>query len=184
MAGSPARFQPEDDRWAIGMKLKLLSVFDETIVGTVFSFDSSNQAVVLEEDTADGKKTIRVLKAAFIKTVEALSKPELQAKLEHLPPVSLDKIAARERRSLQELQAKIDRIGVGVSEEAQAIFDALCFKGYPCYWNKTTIIVMGNIRIEEPYTPEFCTGGHKTSEVERLRKVLDGIMSQLNAAKK
>ncbi|KAL9251195.1 hypothetical protein AKJ16_DCAP00139 [Drosera capensis] len=61
-----------------------------------------------------------------------------------------------------------ERIGVGVTEEAQNIFDALL----PVRWDKTVIVVMNEVRVSSPYLPESVSGGTAAAN-ERVKKVLE-----------
>ena len=74
---------------------------------------------------------------------------------------------------LQLAEAAGARVGVGVTKEAQSIFDALS-KTMPCTWVDKTIIVMDVVWVQPPYTIESCAAkseGNK-SALERVQKVL------------
>jgi hypothetical protein len=86
------------------------------------------------------------------------------------------------------------KLGQDVTIEAQDIFDALS-KTYPCAWDGSNIIVLGEVRIEPPYTTEKVTaessrgpepsGGKSIGDtVERVKKVLEGERKKMNAAGK
>ena len=72
------------------------------------------------------------------------------------------------------------RIGVGVSAEAQSLFDALS-KTLPVRWADTSIAVMDTVTIRPPYTPEACVGG-SALELERVQVVLANERQRLTAA--
>ncbi|OEL20964.1 hypothetical protein BAE44_0018023 [Dichanthelium oligosanthes] len=78
-------------------------------------------------------------------------------------------------------QAEIEaeRIGVGVTPEAQSIFDALS-KTLPVQWDKTDIVVMKEVRVRSPYLPENVSGGTAAAN-ERVKKVIDFERKRLNA---
>jgi hypothetical protein len=83
--------------------------------------------------------------------------------------LNLAKVQARESKALRHWAEEIRRIGVGVTAEAQQIFDAL-IRTLPCEWDGEVIVVMdGDVRISSPYGPDQCVG---TSAVEHVRKVL------------
>uniref|UniRef100_M8BN98 AD domain-containing protein n=1 Tax=Aegilops tauschii TaxID=37682 RepID=M8BN98_AEGTA len=71
----------------------------------------------------------------------------------------------------QARQAEIEaeRIGVGVTPEAQRLFDALS-KTLPVHWDKTDIVVMKEVRVCSPYLPENVSGGTSAAN-ERVKKV-------------
>lgn len=60
---------------------------------------------------------------------------------------------------------------MGVTPEAQSLFDALS-KTLPVRWDKTTIVVMNDVRVSSPYHPESVSGGTPAAN-ERVRKVVE-----------
>ena len=78
--------------------------------------------------------------------------------------------AKRLEDAVRAAEAEAERTGVGVTREAQALFDALS-RTYPCRWRDTAIQVMEVVLIRPPYTAESCEGGNAT-ELERVQMVL------------
>lgn len=70
------------------------------------------------------KKSYRIIKTSFIKDLKYLSKGEHVEKLD-LPPVNIRRIRTMEEGALKKMQEEAARIGVGVTTEAQEIFNAL-----------------------------------------------------------
>ncbi|KAL5552950.1 hypothetical protein UlMin_040351, partial [Ulmus minor] len=68
-------------------------------------------------------------------------------------------------------EVEAERIGVGVTSEAQSIFDALS-KTLPVRWDKTTIVVMNEVRVSSPYLPESVSGGTPVAN-DRVKKVIE-----------
>ncbi|CAO1620332.1 unnamed protein product [Parajaminaea phylloscopi] len=56
----------------------------------------------------------------------------------------------REAAATKEAQLRASRIGVGVSEEGQEVFEALS-KTLPCRWHEKHIIIMDEVTLSEPY---------------------------------
>jgi len=79
---------------------------------------------------------------------------------------------------LRSLREEAARIGVGVSEEAQEIFNALA-KTLPCKWKQDSIVVFDEIVIAKPYGPENISGENSTM-LDRVKKVLEGERRRLN----
>lgn len=62
-------------------------------------------------------------------------------------------------------------IGVGVTQEAQDIFDALA-RTLPCRWRDRDIVVMDEVVIAAPYASCAGVAGGDPRAVERVQKVL------------
>jgi len=78
-----------------------------------------------------------------------------------------------------------------VTRQAQALFDAISktcagrlmprsashpprTRSHPCVWRGTSIVVMEDVVISAPYTPDSCVGGSAAAN-ERMRAVLAGL---------
>nr|GMD95823.1 protein LSM12 homolog [Ipomoea batatas] len=83
--------------------------------------------------------------------------------------LDLDTLKAREDSAIRQAELDAERFGVGVTAEAQSIFDALA-KTHPVRWDKTVIVVMNEVRVSSPYLPESVKGGTPAAN-ERVRKV-------------
>eukprot|EP00959_Pyramimonas_sp_CCMP1952_P436558 9141705-Pyramimonas_sp.AAC.1 len=113
-----------------------------------------------------------------------------------LPPIDPARCQAREAVAIKSAEDEAKKIGINVSDLAQEIFDALsktyvpkilprfafgssspnaCIVVFrcrlPCRWADKSIIVMDEVKIDEPYTPECCKGSKDTS-LSRVRKVV------------
>lgn len=183
-AGPPSVAAPADlssfGESFIGAKVTLRTLLGEEIVGELFAFDKATNCVVIQEKGADKKAGIvRILKANFIKeVVEAEERPadvDLDLKL---PPIDTARCQAREAAALKQAEEDVKKIGIGVSDEAQDIFDALS-KTLPCKWAEKVIVVMDEVRIEEPYTVEACKGANEMA-LGRVRKVLEGEKARIS----
>jgi len=74
------------------------------------------------------------------------------------------------------------KVGVGVTKEAQSIFDCLS-KTMPCVWSGKAIVVMESVTIEPPYTVDnVCpvSGTAGTGALERIKKVLAAERQRLS----
>ncbi|KAL8512738.1 hypothetical protein ACS0TY_019028 [Phlomoides rotata] len=85
--------------------------------------------------------------------------------------LDLNTLQAREETAIRQAVTEAERIGVGVTPEAQNIFDALS-KTLPVRWDRTTIVVINEVRVSSPYLPESVSGGTPAAN-ERVRKVLE-----------
>ncbi|CAO2841815.1 unnamed protein product [Amaranthus hypochondriacus] len=160
-----------NEGFAVGCVLAIKTTLGEEFEATVITFDRLSNILVLQEGSKSGsRKNIRLLKANYIKEFTFLHQVEdpLDIKSCYLDLASLQ---AREEAAIRQAEVEAERIGVGVTTEAQSIFDALS-KTLPVHWDKTVIVVMDQVRVSSPYNPESVTGGTPAAN-DRVRKVLE-----------
>ncbi|KAL2519505.1 RNA-processing [Abeliophyllum distichum] len=147
--------------------------------------NSKPNSLTLDRKIQDGvksgpgsKRNIRLLKANYVKEFAFMVQGE-----DPLDPnkcfLDLNTLQAREDSAIRQAEAEAERIGVGVSAEGQSIFDALA-KTLPVHWDKTTIVVMNEVRVSPPYLPESVKGGTPSAN-DRVRKVLELERKRLQA---
>lgn len=74
----------------------------------------------------------------------------------HISPINLQNILARENAAVKAQLERFATRGVGVTKEAQEVFDALN-RTMQCRWQgKTIVVVDAMVAVEEPYLPENC----------------------------
>eukprot|EP01117_Protostelium_nocturnum_P005609 TRINITY_DN2022_c2_g1_i4.p1 TRINITY_DN2022_c2_g1~~TRINITY_DN2022_c2_g1_i4.p1 ORF type:complete len:179 (-),score=26.09 TRINITY_DN2022_c2_g1_i4:273-809(-) len=158
----------------LGSKIRIKTLDDEGIDGEIFSYDNNTGCVALSISHSHTtlKKTFRIIKTSFIKEIQFLEKKgSLQTEL-NLPPINVQKIRSKEDAAIRQTREEVARIGVGVSKEAQDIFNALS-KTLPCRWHTDTIVVLDEVLIKNPYGVENCQGSNSYM-LERVKKVLEG----------
>jgi len=171
--------------WVVGVRVRVTTILDDTIVGTIFSYDPLTSTLALQHSAQD----FRILKVSFLKDVVALSgkkaassdQPFTNAEPK-IGPVNLAAIQARERDVHRQESAGLERRGVGVSKEAQEIFDALS-RTMPCRWHEKNIIVLDQVIITEPYSLENCRSKDQNA-MNRVKKVLEGERRKLESARR
>ncbi|CAG8821582.1 7318_t:CDS:2, partial [Racocetra persica] len=100
------------------------------------------------------KYDFRILKINFLKDVIQLPNRKSSAD-------------AKELQSVKDTQVALAKIGVGVTQEAQDIFDAMSKT-----WHKESIIVLDEVIINPPYDIENCKANIGSAELlARVRKV-------------
>ncbi|EXB82642.1 hypothetical protein L484_027823 [Morus notabilis] len=124
------------------------------------------------------RRNIRLLKANYIKEFSLLGHAEdpLDVKKCFL---DLNTLQAREESAIRQAETDAERIGVGVTSQAQSIFDALS-KTLPVRWDKTVIVVMNEVRVSSPYLPESVRGGTPAAN-DRVKKVIEFERKRLQA---
>lgn len=165
----------------IGLVVKVKTTFGDEYEGEMFGYDTNSNCIILQEPEDMPNRSYRVLMLPFVENVQVLSVPSADVMQEALqkqfPAINMRKLAAREQQALQKAHENMLRIGVGVSPEAQTIFNALS-RTLPCRWDKTTIIVMDEVRIQAPYTVETCSGGQQNT-LQQVKRVLEGERKKL-----
>jgi hypothetical protein len=93
-----------------------------------------------------------------------------------LPSISLSAVDEIDRRAVEYFSSMKANFGVGVSQEAQEIYDSLA-KTMPCSWDGN-VICCYRVRIKAPYTVDSCEGSDE-NELVRVKKVLEGERAKL-----
>uniref|UniRef100_A0A0D9VKW0 AD domain-containing protein n=1 Tax=Leersia perrieri TaxID=77586 RepID=A0A0D9VKW0_9ORYZ len=158
------------DEFAIGVLISVKTTLGEEFEGQIVSFDRpTNLLEGVGRAERGERRNVRVLKANYIREFSVVGRAN-----DPLDPagcvLDLSAIHAREEAALRQAEIDAERIGVGVTPEAQSIFDALS-KTLPVQWDKTDIVVMKEVRVCNPYLPENVSGGTSAAN-ERVKKVV------------
>lgn len=162
---------------AAGCSVTLVTTLGEEISGTIFAFDQQTNCLLLQQEGShSGVSTLRFLKTNYVKEVTSATKPDgpVESKL---PYVDLQRAREREEKALKQAEVNASKIGLGVTKEAQAIFDALS-KTMPCRWEDKTIIVLEEVSISPPYVECKASEEHKLT-LDRVRMVLQAERTRL-----
>lgn len=159
------------DDFSVGSFFSIKTTLGDEFQGQVITFDRPSNILVLQEGSKPGpRRNIRLLKANYIREFSFLGHGEDPLDLKNCY-LDLNTLRAREELAIRQAEAEAERIGVGVTSEAQSIFDALS-KTLPVRWDKTVIVVMNEVRVSSPYLPESVSGGTPAAN-ERVKKVLE-----------
>jgi len=161
------------DEFVVGCKLSVKTTFGDEFECQVITFDRPSNLLLLQEGIkpeTGPRRNIRLLKAEYIKEFSYLGQGE-----DPLDPqkcyLDLNTLRAREDTAIRQAEMEAERIGVGVTPEAQNLYDALS-KTLPVRWDKTVIVVMNEVRVSAPYLPQSVSGGTPAAN-DRVRKVLE-----------
>ncbi|XP_078438436.1 RNA-processing, Lsm domain-containing protein [Wolffia australiana] len=166
---------------AVGCILSIKTTLGDEFEGQMIAFDRPSNILVIQEGTnfkPDNRCNIRLLKANYIKEFSLLGRADDPLDLSKCF-LDLASIQAREDAAIRQAEIEAERIGVGVTAEAQNIFEALS-KTLPIRWEKTDIIVMNEVRVSSPYLPENVVGGTPAAN-DRVKKVLEFERRRLRA---
>lgn len=157
------------------VRVKLIEGEGEASIleGHVFSYDPKLNILILVESSHHTtlKRSFRLVDTTLIKEFFVLSAkdhPPAFSLKDNLPSVDLQRIRSKETTLIHSLQEEASFIGVGVSREAQELFNALR-KMYPCKWQEKTIVIAEELSIPPPY--DNVQGGNPVM-AERVRKVV------------
>ncbi|XP_021908663.1 protein LSM12 homolog [Carica papaya] len=165
--------------FAVGCLLSIKTTLGDEFQAQVIAFDRHSNILVLQEGSKSGpRRNIRLLKANYIQEFSYLGHAEDPLDISKCY-LDLNSLQAREELAVRQAEAEAERIGVGVTTEAQNIFDALS-KTLPVRWDKTVIVVMNEVRVSSPYLPESVSGGTPSAN-DRVRKMLEFERKRLQA---
>ncbi|RPB10385.1 hypothetical protein P167DRAFT_252154 [Morchella conica CCBAS932] len=180
--------------WAIGLRVRVLTIIDDTYEGTIYSYDPLTSTLTLAQNPTSSAPNspadYRILKVSFLKDVTVLGNPNKQQRSNtpftnaepKIGPVNLNMLGGKEKDTARSEAARVANIGVGVTAEAQEIYDALS-RLMPCRWHEKQIIVSENVIIDEPYTLDRVKSSDKNA-LNRVKKVLDGERKKIETARR
>ncbi|KAI9028537.1 anticodon-binding domain-containing protein [Hyaloraphidium curvatum] len=185
---------------------------DVAVEGQIFAYDETTNCVVLQSPAAardapngqSGRQGVRLgkfdfhfLKISAVKDVVPISPPaggpaaspaspssaaDPASELVPVGNLNIDKVIQRENAAVRLERERLARIGVGVTKEAQHIFDALA-KTMPCAWSGEIIVVLEQVAVAPPYGVDHVRPikGAEASKntLERVKLVLTKEKSRL-----
>ncbi|KAK9240200.1 anticodon-binding domain-containing protein [Lipomyces kononenkoae] len=196
---------PSSIDWVLGLKVKIVTTLDDIIVGRVYAYCTlTNTLTVMEDDAPTGGKpdvkNYRILKVSFIKDIAVLDKkPEdtteddtalaanrnaglfLKA-TPHIGPVNISSAMQKVNSAARAAGQVLAQRGVGVSKDAQDLFDALA-KTLPVRWLDKSILVLEEVKVDPPYTSEACSAKTDSPALARVMKVVEGERRRLETLK-
>ncbi|KAJ2368550.1 hypothetical protein IW150_005381, partial [Coemansia sp. RSA 2607] len=189
----------------VDTQIRVTLVNDQVVEGVLFTYDvySGVLALISEEDPKAGASQqqpqqsqsngspsinnghqqslaarVHLIKAGNVKDVQVTSRSS-SIVIPEIGPVAVSTMEARKQRSLAQAQERASRIGVGVTDDAQSIFEALS-RTLPCRWDQNKIVVLDEVVIDSPYGAENCREITSASfTLQRVKKVLQGELLRI-----
>jgi len=176
--------------WALGLRVRLTTILDDHITGTVYAYDAHTSTVSVitsASPTGPGPHDVRIIKVSFLKDVAVVAAAAQPRKgfagaEPKIGRVGVGAPSGREAVAHAEEQKRLARVGKGVTREGQDIFDALS-RTMPCRWHEKQIVVLDSVMISEPYGLAEVKGNDRKA-VDRVKQVLDGERRKLETAKR
>ncbi|XP_024008271.1 uncharacterized protein LOC18992561 [Eutrema salsugineum] len=163
----------EGEKFAVGNIYSVKVITGDEFRGIVMAYDPIYNFVFFEEGSkprAGHSKNTRMVNANFITGLSFLGKTE-DPLVSDKCSVNIDGLRAKEALAIRQAEAEAERMGVGVTAEAQSIFDALS-KTLPVQWENSDILVMKEVRVRSPYLSDCVFGGTDAAN-NRVKKVLE-----------
>ncbi|KAL7524500.1 hypothetical protein ACHAXR_000601, partial [Thalassiosira sp. AJA248-18] len=158
-------------------------VLKKSLVHTTLSSEITvvNAASVLEKKTMDisiigGSEEDGDEAAAAARELAGVS--DLDELKLPLPNVSRKALEERERRAMRLAEESFSHVNQKASPEGQKIFDKLLKACNEVVWKGESILVLKEIRVDPPYTPDYCSliaggsGGLDEHSLERVKKIV------------
>lgn len=109
------------------------------------AFEGPKRVIVLQQPGSTPFHTnLRIIKQDTVTSVEVKGPLPTEEPTESLPAVDEKRCSEREERAVRAAVSEAAKIGVGVTEEGQAVFYSLA-KTLPCKWQEKTIVVLDEV---------------------------------------
>lgn len=142
------------------------------------SYDiAESNSFVLVERVGKSRVNYHWMKCSSVRDMTATGINQVNIESTSLPAVDVSSIESQEKAAMESYASYKSSIGVGVTQEAQELFDSLS-KTMPCSWSGAQICCY-LVTISPPYTSDSCAGPDE-NEVIRVRKVLEGERAKLD----
>ncbi|VVA92326.1 unnamed protein product [Arabis nemorensis] len=168
----------EGEKFAVGNIYSVKVITGDEFRGIVMAYDPIPNFVFFDILPKGSKprpghsKNTRMVNAKFITGLSYLGKTEDPLVTGKFPvDIDLEGLRAKEALAIRQAEADAERMGVGVTAEAQSIFDALS-KTLPVQWENSDILVMKEVRVRSPYLSDCVFGGTDAAN-NRVKKVLE-----------
>jgi small nuclear ribonucleoprotein (snRNP)-like protein len=111
----------------VGRNIKLKLGSDELVEGAIYTYDKITNCVALDcsQGAAVTRRvgSFRIINISFIKEILSVSTEKKQLNEPTYLPV--ERLKVREKEAIERMENKISKMGVGVTQEAQDIFNGL-----------------------------------------------------------
>ncbi|EWC77847.1 hypothetical protein C923_01454 [Plasmodium falciparum UGT5.1] len=100
----------------------VIKTYDGNIYkGELFCYDIVSDLIIIKGDNKNGTSNIYVLRISIILDVEI--KPKVKNTNDNIPMINKNIVQKIEKKALMDFEKAKLRIGIGITEEAQDLFD-------------------------------------------------------------
>jgi len=164
-----------DNYFSIGMIVSCTTCHGQNIEGEVVAFDYSSKMLAIKSTSSSGKPgtaDVRMLNMNYVSDVSVVK--EASEPPQTLASLNMPKLMSRVRTSVDEKRRQVNYIGIGVTPEAQKLFNTITKTISEVRWDKQNIIIMNEVTITPPYTVEDCRGKDGSSKaLQHVKKIVD-----------
>eukprot|EP00917_Polyrhabdina_sp_WS-2016_P011086 GHVP01024297.1.p1 GENE.GHVP01024297.1~~GHVP01024297.1.p1 ORF type:complete len:143 (+),score=26.18 GHVP01024297.1:139-567(+) len=126
--------------------------------------------LAIREVREDGLADVHFFKNSLVESIEVVAPAMQKEKHSELPAADVEVMRKRDLKSIDEFKKAHSKLGVGVTKEAQDLFNFLSKTHPECVWDQSSINVLG-VAIEKPYGIDNISGGDVKAQ-NRIREVL------------
>ncbi|KAF2724014.1 hypothetical protein K431DRAFT_241593 [Polychaeton citri CBS 116435] len=182
---------------AIGAQVRIVTAATpaQTLEGTLFTADPNAKLVAINTRStivtanADAQSgDYHVIPVSQVQSIHILSlapaaangSGTFEAALPRIGHVDVKKLETRVEERVRQLKEKERDRGVGVTREAQGIFDSFRRVNMPIRWHNQEMVVDDSVIISPPYKSEDCKASKdKQQALNHVRRVLEGERRKL-----
>eukprot|EP00753_Platysulcus_tardus_P009346 PLAT2000.1.p1 GENE.PLAT2000.1~~PLAT2000.1.p1 ORF type:complete len:203 (+),score=44.39 PLAT2000.1:58-609(+) len=166
----------------VGVSVSITTSTGDVVEGEIYCYDPVTDTIALQQKAAHTtlKSAFHLIRTQHVKAMEVLALGSGDALPRSLPPVRMEDVEALEAEALRAEAERRLHLGVGVTKEAQQLYDAIN-KTMPCAWDGRAIVVLSVVYIHEPYVADSCElveGGDERT-LARVKRVVSAIRSKL-----
>ncbi|CBZ53480.1 Protein LSM12 homolog, related [Neospora caninum Liverpool] len=174
MPSSTSTLPPSFDFSAdLGYPVSVRTTTGETFRGELYCYEKGPSGLItLKEDTEPGKANFHVIRqGAVVDLVSERQNGDARQNLSKPPAIDRGVVDHSEKAAIAEFEKRKYTIGVGVTAEAQDLFDFI-WKTHPdCVWRGQDIVIQSlEVTIRPPYEPSSVSGRDARAK-ERITNV-------------
>ncbi|XP_029641452.1 protein LSM12 homolog [Octopus sinensis] len=172
----------DSECFIVGSRISCTTVYNEKLEGEVAAFDIGTKLLIIKSNATSGNSNLHDMKLInldYVKDVIVLADAKEQPP--QLMPLNLAKLTSRIRQNVDSKKERVNHVGVGVSAEGQAVFDAIIKTIAETKWKGKNIIVMETVEITPPYGMENCHGPDGNQILNHVKKIVHKHMSKIDS---